>query len=478
MNELLVMSAVVAYFALLPLISFFIGGRGDNDTFFRGGRRSPWYAVAFGMVGSSLSGVSFVSVPGMVRESGLTYLQMCMGCFFGYLVVAFVLLPLYYRLNLTSIYAYLRLRFGACSCRTGASFFLLGKLVGSAVKLYLVCFVLQRFVFDGLGIPFELTAVAVLFLVWLYTRRSGLRTLVWMDCVQTFVLLTALILILVGVTGRLELTASEAWRLVSDGPYGKVFEWEDWASPQHLVKQFASGIFVVIVMTGLDQDMMQKNLSCRTLREAQWNMCTCGACFLPVNALFLALGVLLVAFASQVGVTLPPQGDEVLPLLCAEGYLGTAAATCFAVGILAAAFNSADSALTALTTSFCVDIVRCPADERLRHRVHAGMAMALLLFVMLFRTWNNGSMLDAVYTLVGYTYGPLLGLFAFGLLTRRIPRENGVPVVAVAAPLLCYAADRLLLTFFDYRCGYELLMFNGMLTFVGLLLLSVRRTQE
>ncbi len=475
MNALLVMSAVAAYFALLWLISFFIGGKRDNDTFFRAGRKSPWRAVALGMVGSSLSGVTFVSVPGMVREAGCTYLQMCMGFFFGYLVVAFVLLPLYYRLNLTSIYTYLQERFGLCSYRTGATFFLLSKLCGTAVKLYLVCHILQHFVCEAVGVPFALTAAAVLGIVWLYTRRSGVRTLIWTDCVQTLVLLMALVWILLEVVNGLALSMGEAWRLVADSPYSRVFVWDDWTSPQHFVKQFASGIFVVIVMTGLDQGNMQNTLTCRSQGEAQRNMCTYGACFLPMNALFLALGILLVAFAGQAGLTLPAQGDEILPMLCADGHLGSVAAMCFAVGILASALNGADSALTALTTSFCVDIIRRPEDVRLRRYTHLGMAIALWLLILLFGAWNSGSLLHAVYVLVGYTYGPLLGLFAFGLFTRRMPRERGVPAVAVMAPSICYGVDVLMQMKFGYECGYELLMLNGMIMFVGLFLLSARR---
>lgn len=478
MNEYLIMSTVLAYFGLLLLISFFTGRHTDNDAFFRGNRRSPWYVVAFGMIGASLSGVSFVSVPGMVRSIGMTYLQTCMGFFFGYLVVAFFLLPLYYRLNLTSIYAYLCTRFGLHSYRTGASFFLLSKLTGAAVRLYLVVMILQRFLFDSFHIPLPCTAVIVLLLIWLYTRRSGIRTIVWTDCLQTFVLLLALGLIVWQVTRQMGLTAGEAWNAVWHSPYSRIFVWDDWADRQHFCKQFFSGIFIVIVMTGLDQDMMQKNLTCRTLREAQKNMCLYGICFLPVNFLFLALGILLVAFAGQVGVPLPLAGDDVLPQLCAGGYLGRAALACFSVGIIAAAFSSADSALTALTTSFCVDIMRRPDDERLRRRAHWGIAALFLVFILLFRVLNNTSVIDAVYRLASYTYGPLLGLFAFGLFPRRCPHERYVPFVAVLSPLLCLAVERYTLLYTGYRFGYELLMCNGLLTFAGLWLLSAVRRCE
>lgn len=478
MNEIVIMSTVLAYFGLLLLISKFTGKRADNDAFFRGNRCSPWYVVAFGMIGASLSGVTFVSVPGMVRPLGMTYLQTCIGFFFGYLVVAFVLLPLYYKLNLTSIYSYLDKRFGLCSYRTGASFFLLSKITGAAVRLYLVCMILQRFLFDAFHIPFALTAVIVLCLIWLYTRRSGIRTIVWTDCLQTFVLLLALVLIIVQVTRQMNLSASDAWTLVTQGPYSRVFVWDDWADRQNFFKQFLSGIFIVIVMTGLDQDMMQKNLTCRNLKEAQKNLCCYGISFVPVNFLFLALGILLVAFAGRNGILLPEAGDDVLPFLCAEGYLGRAALVCFSVGIIAAAFSSADSALTALTTSFCVDIMRRPADERLRRQAHWSIAALFLVFILLFRALNSTSVIDAIYLLASYTYGPLLGLFAFGLFTRRVPRERYVPVVAVLSPLLCLAVDRYTLLYMGYRFGYEMLMCNGMLTFIGLWLLSLPAFQK
>ncbi len=472
MNEIFIMSTVLAYFGLLLLISRFTEKRSDNDAFFRGNRRSPWHVVAFGMIGASLSGVTFVSVPGMVRSMDMTYLQTCMGFFFGYLIVAFVLLPLYYKLNLTSIYTYLNRRFGLCSYRTGASFFLLSKLTGAAVRLYLVCMILQRFLFDTFRIPFFLTAVIVLVLIWFYTRKSGIRTIVWTDCLQTFVLLLALILIIVQTMGQMNLSVPEAWHTIWQSEYSRIFVWDDWADRQHFLKQFLSGIFIVIVMTGLDQDMMQKNLTCRNIKEAQKNMCCYGLSFVPVNFLFLALGILLLAFARQGGLVLPEAGDDVLPFLCVGGYLGRAVLACFSIGIIAAAFSSADSALTALTTSFCVDIMQRPEDEPLRKRVHWLVALLFLVFILLFRALNNTSVIDAVYLLASYTYGPLLGLFAFGLLTRRMPCERYVPVVAVLSPLICLAIERLTLLYTGYRFGYEMLMCNGLLTFIGLWLLS------
>lgn len=467
MDGHLMLGIVLAYAGLLLLISRLTARRGDNDAFFRGNRMSPWALVAFGMIGASLSGVTFVSVPGMVRGIDFTYLQTCMGFIFGYLVVAYVLLPLYYRLNLTSIYSFLGRRFGQYSYRTGAMFFLVSKFTGAAVRLYLVCIILQHFVFDVYNVPFAVTVVAVLLLIWLYTRQNGIRTIVWTDAFQTLVLLAALVLLLVQVTAQLDYSAVQAWQMIWDNPHSRIFEWTDWTDKQHFVKQFFSGIFIVIVMTGLDQDMMQKTLTCRTLKDAQKNMCSYGVLFLPVNFLFLSLGLLLMTLAVREGIELPVAGDDMLPFFCAGGRLGAPVLVLFSLGITAAAFSSADSALTALTTSFCVDIVQRPADERLRKRAHVMFTVLFVLFILLFRQVQSTNVIDAIYILVSYTYGPLLGLFAFGLFTRRIPRERAVPYIAVAAPLCCYALSRYTYIYMGYSFGYEILMLNGLLTFIG-----------
>ena len=470
--------AVVCYFALLYAVSRKTSGRGGNEAFFRGGRRSPWWAVAFGMLGSSVSGVSLVSVPGMVRDVDMTYMQMCVGFFFGYLVVAFLLLPLYYRLNLTSIYGYLEIRMGRWASRTGTSFFLLSKLAGAAVKLYLVCLILQEFVFRDTGIPFGLTAAGAVFLIWLYTARGGIKALVWTDVLQTCCLVAVLLLMLYQVCRLDGLTLAGAVDCVVSHPHGRWLEWDDWTSRQHFVKQFLSGVFVVIVMTGLDQDMMQKNLTCKNLRDAQKDMCTYGFLFIPLNWLFLALGILLLVGAARLGIPLPEKGDEILPLFCAEGRLGTAVGVLFAVGLVAAAFNSADSALTALTTSFCVDILdverRCARPEVVRKWVHAGMALLFVACILFFEAMDSSSVIDAVYVVASYTYGPLLGLFSFGLFTRRMPRGRAIPWVCVAAPVCCYLLDACTTSAFGYRFGYELLMLNGFLVFAGLCAFSRR----
>ena len=468
---MLTLAVILAYFLLLAAVSRVTTRRADNDSFYCGGRRSPWWAVAFGMLGASLSGVTFVSVPGMVRGADMTYLQMCLGFVPGYMLVAFVLLPVYYRLRLTSIYSFLHERFGLMSYRTGASFFLLSKLLGAAVRLYLVCLILQTLVFDAVGFPFWLTAVSILLAIWLYTRRGGIATIVWTDCLQTIVLLTALVLIITA------LLTAEGWGIataveqIRESSMSRVFEFDDWAGRQYFWKQFLSGAFIVVVMTGLDQDMMQKNLSCRTLRDSQKNMIVNGLLYLPVNLLFLSLGVLMFLFAAHHGIDLPAAGDEVMPMLCAGGYLGTGALTFFTLGMIAAALSSADSALTALTTSACVDLFCRPADERLRRRVHILMCGAVLAVILLFRALNSTSVIDAVYVIASYTYGPLLGLFAYGLFVpkgKAAPRERFVPLICIAAPILCSLLSLAASTFWNYHFGYELLLLNGALTFLGL----------
>lgn len=459
---------LLGYFAALLLLSRMTTRHATNDTFYRGNRQSPWYLVAFGMIGASVSGVTFVSVPGMVNTIGMTYLQTCLSFVLGYVAVAFVLLPIYYRLNLTTIYTYLQQRLGNRSYKTGAWFFLLSKMSGSAVKFYVVCMLLQRFVLDAIGVPFMVTALVLVSLIWLYTRRGGIKTLVWTDTFQTFCMFTALIFIIVQVMSMLDMNVVEAVKAIAQDDRSRIFVFDDWLSKQNFWKQFVSGIFIVIVMTGLDQDMMQKNLTCKTLREAQKDMCTYGLAFVPVNLLFLALGVLLSMLAAQQGVPLPSAGDELLPMFAATGDLGTMVVVFFTIGIVAASFSSADSALTALTTTYCVGICQKPADERLRHRVHAAMGVVFVLFILMFRAFNSTNLIDAIYILVSYTYGPLLGLFAFGLLTKYRVNDRWVPYLAIAAPMLCYVLDVIAQHLWHYHFGYELLLLNGLLTFVGL----------
>ena len=463
---MVIIIAVLFYFALLFAISRWTSRRATNTTFYRADCRSPWYMVAFGMIGASISGVTFVSVPGMVLHTQMTYLQMCLGFILGYVVVAFGLLPLYYRLNLTSIYGYLGQRLGRRSYKTGASFFLLSKMMGAAVRFYVVCIILQRFVFDPMGVPFVLTVVGMVLLIWLYTRHGGMKTLVWTDSFQTLCLFVALLLIIYKVTKDLGLTMGEAVAMIDENALSRVFVFDDWVSKQYFWKQFASGVFIVLVMTGVDQDMMQKNLTCKTLRGAQKDMCTYGVAFLPANLLFLSLGVLLAMWAQQSGLSLPANGDDLLPTYVSQA--GMLVMVLFTLGIVAASFSSADSALTSLTTIYCVDIKERAADEALRKRVHLAMCGLFVLFILLFKTVNSTSLIDAVYIIASYTYGPLLGLFAYGLLTHKEVNDRWVPYIAIASPLLCYAIDWGTGQITGYHFGYELLMLNALITFVGL----------
>ena len=458
------------YFAILFGISHLTSRKANNDTFYRANRRAPWYMVAFGMIGASISGITFVSVPGMVLTSQMTYLQMCLGFIVGYLVIAFVLLPLYYRLNLTSIYTYLGQRLGMRSYKTGASFFLLSKMTGAAVRFYVICIILQQFVFTPAGIPFAVNVIVMVALIWLYTRRGGIGTLVFTDSFQTLCLFTALIMIILSVISQLNLSVREAVSVIASSDMSRIFVFDDWLSPHHFVKQFLSGAFIAIVMTGLDQDMMQKNLTCKTLRDAQKDMCTYGVAFVPANLLFLALGVLLTMVLGS-GL----KGDEMLPTFIQGSADSSLLTLLFTIGIVAASFSSADSALTSLTTCFCVDIRQQPDNEALRKRVHIAMCLFFVLFILLFRQINSTSLIDAIYILASYTYGPLLGLFVFGLFTKKQPNDTFVPYICIISPLLCYLLDLIAQHLWGYRFGYELLMLNGLLTFAGLWVSSLRR---
>ena len=463
-----ILITILAYFAILFTISHLTSKKADNSTFYRANRRAPWYMVAFGMIGASISGVTFVSVPGMVLTSQMTYLQMCLGFIVGYLVIAFVLLPLYYRLNVTTIYTYLGQRLGQRSYMTGASFFLLSKMTGAAVRFYVVCIILQQFVFTPAGIPFFVNVVVMVLLIWLYTRRGGIGTLVFTDSFQTLCLFTALILIILSIINQMHLSVGEAITAISNSEMSRIFVFDDWVSPHNFWKQFLSGVFVAIVMTGLDQDMMQKNLTCKTLRDAQKDMCTYGMAFVPANLLFLALGILL---TMVVGTGL--KGDLMLPAYIQSGsglspLFSHLLPIFFTIGIVAASFSSADSALTSLTTCFCVDIRQQPHNETLRKKTHIVMCGLFMLFILMFRQLNSTSLIDAIYILASYTYGPLLGLFIFGLFTKRQPNDHLVPYICILSPLVCYVLDMMVQRFWSYHFGYELLMLNGLMTFVGL----------
>lgn len=481
---MMILATIVCYFAILLLIARITGRKGgSNAAFFKGENQSPWYVVAFGMIGASISGVTFVSVPGMVKAMDMTYMQTVFGFFFGYLAVAHILLPLYYKLNLTSIYTYLDTRIGKRAYRTGASFFLLSRMLGTAAKLYLVCLILYTYVFRDMGIPFWSIAAGSVALVWIYTHKSGIKTIVWTDTLQTFCLIAALISILVFVTAKLNLDFSGVIQTISSNEHSRIFVFDYWMSRQNFFKQFLSGIFIVIVMTGLDQDMMQKNLSCRSLRDAQKNMYCYGFAFAPLNLLFLGLGILLLVLAQEMQLELPAAGDDILPLFATQGYLGEGVLILFTIGIIAAAFSNSDSALTAMTTSFCIDLLDTGKDteeeaRRKRNRVHIGLSVLLIFFICLVDALNNQSVIDAIYIIASYTYGPLLGMFAFGLFTQRKTNDRWVPFIAIASPLICYAADRFARQETGYQFGYELLMLNGILTFAGMWIVSKKQLKN
>lgn len=474
MNSSLILVILIAYFAVLLLIAWITGRKNsDNDAFFLGNRQSPWIIVSIGMIGTSLSGVTFVSVPGMVRSIDMTYMQTVLGFFVGYIIIAKVLLPLYYKLQLTSIYIYLDQRIGRRGYKTGASFFLLSKIVGAAARLYLVVLILQTYVFSAWNIPFWVTVLLCIALIWLYTYRSGIKTIIWTDTIQAVCLVAMLLVIIWQVKVRMGLDFAGLVETVAASPHARIFEFNDWHSTQHFAKQFFSGIFITIVMTGLDQDMMQKNLSCKSLKDAQKNMYTYGFAFTPVNFLFLSLGVLLVTFASQQQIELPALNDEILPMFCTSGLLGDSILIFFSIGIIAAAFSSADSALTALTTSFCVDILGVEKEEaqkakKTRLKVHLMISILFAVIIIIFKMLNNRSVIDAIYMIASYTYGPLLGLFVFGLFTKKKPRDRFVPYICIASPLICFLTDYLVKQYTGYVFSYEMLIFNGLITFTGL----------
>ena len=487
MHPLILLLCLAAYLGVVIALGWRIARRtraGSAD-FFRGGRKSPWWAVAVAMVSTSISGITFVSVPGMVEASQWSYLQMALGFVAGYAVIAYVLLPLYYRLNLTSLYTWLEQRFGAWSHRAGAGFFLLSKLLICGVRMYLTAIVLQLVVFDPLGIPFWLNVAATMLCVWLYTFRGGVRTLVWTDMLQTLALILTVVICTVVIGRAMGLDFGAMCGSIRDSGMSRIWFWDDWRDTRFFWKQFLAGMFTTIAMTGMDQDMMQKNLSCKTLRESQRNMMSYGAAFIPVNLLFLALGVLLYRFAAQAGLSVARPDDLFPTIACGTDAAGTpwmppVVSLLFVLGLCASAFSSSGSALTSLTTTFTLDFLHADTrqDEaallRTRRRVHAGAAVVMGLVILGFGAIRDGSVINAIYTVAGYTYGPLLGLFFFGILTKRRVRDRWVPWICVLSPALCY----LLSTHSEawlggYKIGFELLLLNAALTALGLWLSGI-----
>lgn len=471
---------VALYFLVLIVIARLSAEKGANFDFFLGSKKSPWYVVAFGMIGASLSGVTFISVPGWVGSSQFSYMQMVLGYLLGYLVVANILLPLYYKLNLTSIYTYLEQRFGFWSHKSGSSFFLISRIIGAAFRLYLVAMIFQYAVFDPLGfdMPFALTVAITIALIWLYTFRGGIKTIIWTDTLQTTFMLAAVVVGVYFIYDQLAVEGGSILKTVTESEYSRIFFFDDWKDSRFFLKQFLSGAFITIVMTGLDQDMMQKNLSCKNLGDAKKNMYWFSIILVFVNFIFLSLGALLYLFAAEKGINIPEKADYLFPMIALEGYLPEIVGVFFILGLIAAAYSSADSALTSLTTAFCVDFLGLDKkegknDKRTRTLVHLGFSIVLLAVIIWFKSINDDSVISELFVAAGYTYGPLLGMFAFGLFTNYEVKDKWVPFICVVSPMICYFlkdnSDWLL---GGYQFGYELLILNGILCFTGLFLIK------
>jgi Na+/proline symporter len=480
MQPTYILLLIAAYFVALILISYFTGKNANNDAFFKANRQSPWYIVAFGMIGASLSGVTFISVPGWVEASQFSYLQVVLGYVLGYLVIGTVLLPLYYKMNLTSIYTYLENRFGTYSYKTGASFFLLSRVVGSSFRLFLVANVLQIILFDALGIPFWATVTMTITLIWLYTFKSGIKTIVYTDTLQTLCMLIAVGASIYYISDDLGIQGGDLISHISTSEFSKIFFFDDFKSADYFWKQFFSGAFIAIVMTGLDQDMMQKNLTCRNLKDAQKNMFWFTIVLTFANLLFLTLGVLLTEYASQNGIS--ASKDDLFPVIATQSGLGVGIATFFVLGLIAAAYSSADSALTALTTSFSIDIMDIEKrytrekQETVRKLIHIGISILLIFVIISFKyIIKDESVIAKLFVFTGYTYGPLLGMYSFGMFTKWQIKDKWVPVVAILSPFLCYLISDNSEVWFGFEFGFFVLILNGLLTFLGLILIRTKQ---
>jgi SSS family transporter len=468
---------IAAYFIVLILISYFTGKEDSNDAFFKANKSAPWYLVAFGMIGASLSGVTFISVPGAVEAKQFGYLQVVFGYFFGYLVIAYVLLPIYYKLNLTSIYTYLKDRFGNVSYKTGSIAFLISRVIGAAFRLFLVAKVLQLLIFDQYHIPFTITVIITIALIWLYTFKGGIKTIIFTDTLQTLFMLVSVVVTITFLASALDLnTISEVYINVKDNAMSKVFFFDDVNNAQFFIKSFLAGMFITITMTGLDQDMMQKNLTCKNLKEAQKNMISFSVVLVFVNILFLVLGLLLTQYAAQHGIS--AKKDDLFPTIAMLPEIGILTSAFFLLGLIAAAYSSADSALTSLTTSFCIDIIELDkkpqeAQKRIRKRTHIFISLLLVVVIVLFDAiFKDVSVIWELFKAAGYTYGPLLGLFAFGILTKTQLKDHYVWIIAIIAPIVSYVINAYSVELLNgYQIGFEILIINGLLTFIGLVLI-------
>ena len=479
MNPLLILFLFFCYFLLIFLISHFTSKNATSLDFFNANKSSPWYIVAFGMIGTSLSGVTFISVPGEVGNSNFSYFQIVLGYLLGYFVIATILMPLYYKLNLVSIYTYLDKRFGFFSYKTGSFFFLLSRIIGSSFRLFLVASVLQIIFFDSLNIPFFISVFITISLIWVYTYKGGIKTIVWTDTLQTFFMLSAVIITILIIMNEMDLNFSKAKDIIISSSYSDVFIF-DWKNERFFLKQFFSGAFIAIVMTGLDQDMMQKNLTCKNLSDAQKNIFWFCIVLLFANILFLTLGALLYLYADFIQMPVPSRTDDLYPLI-AINHLSIFGSIIFLLGIIAAAYSSADSALTSLTTAFCIDFLNFEKrndiqKKSVRLKVHLLFSVIIFFVIQIFNLINDESVINAIFKVAGYTYGPLLGLFSFGILTNYKIIDRYSPIICFVSPILSYIiniySESLL---FGYRFGFEILLLNGLITFVGLFLISLKK---
>ena len=474
MSPFLILSIFLLYTGLLFLVTYFTARRADSHSFFLGNKISPWFVVAYGMIGASLSGVTFMSVPGWVKETQFSYMVVVFGYLFGYFVIALVLLPLYYRLKLTSIYSYLEQRFGFWSYKTGAGFFILSRTLGASLRMFLVINVLQVFVFDAWHVPFWINVLIFIVLIILYTLKGGIRTIVWTDTLQTTFMLLAVVLSIISISRELGKPVADLIPVIKTEGISRMFI-TDWHHERFFLKQFFSGMFITIVMTGLDQEMMQKNLSCRNIREAQKNMFTFSGILVFVNLLFLFLGAILLIYSQNRGVVVDST-DDLFPAIALK-FLSPVAGLVFLIGLISAAFPSADGALTSLTTSFSIDFLSLDrksgmtekARTRIRYAVHITIAFIFFISILIFKKLNNKAVIDNLFTIAGYTYGPLLGLYSFGLFTGRKANDKITPYIAVLSPVICYLLSRYSVELFNgYKFGFELLLLNGFITFLGL----------
>ncbi|MBT0608335.1 sodium:solute symporter [Aequorivita echinoideorum] len=489
MQPIHILLLIAAYFAILILISYFTGKNDTNDAFFKGNNNSPWYVVAFGMVGASLSGVTFISVPGWVRDSQFSYMQVVIGYLIGYLVITFILLPIYYSLNVTSIYEYLKQRFGNVSYRTGAFFFFLSRVLGASFRLFLVAVVLQYFVFEAWNVPFVVTVILSILLIWIYTARGGIKTIVWTDTLQTFFMLGSVAIAIYFVSTELNWGFTDLFTAEELKPYTKLFFTDSFLDKNYFWKAFFGGMFITICMTGLDQDMMQKNLTCKNLKDAQKNVLSYSLVFVPVNILFLFLGALLFIYAEKNGISVPmldgkEKTDLLFPEIALNGGMGIGLGIIFILGLIAAAYSSADSALTALTTSFCIDFLDIKKKELskqtgIRKKVHVGISILLVVVIIAFKYLLDSSVIDLLLKAASYTYGPLLGLFSFGIFTKIQIKDKWVGLVAILSVAITYLIGSIPAEYLGgYQFNYELLIVNGALTFLGLILISTKKDQR